>query len=304
MPAELDIHSVTCLVSGDFQVVRHPQIPNASPRRCQVFVSDREIFSCLFPGIIKANAIYYGSELAVEIVWEMLYSARLGIGSHTADGSEGNLIFMYTSPDYSMGNHNHPYGEIPCLAFPYDFTIKEVGESDYSSITNPPFPYYLPGKELENRGSVTVGANPRSIYEGENIQLRNFSLSLSNGWGETQRTIFPEIGEIMYLGWGEPFVLNQNYDRSASVVGRKYLPNPDAAQIIMRSLDSNIYSSLYRLVADPLPPPCDIPITVDPQYRDTGHFCMSYPEYTTLMTRFPQMNQNINTTNNLLRESL
>ena len=58
-----------------------------------------------------------------------------------------------------------------------------------------------------------------------------------------------------------------------------------------------------RSPPDP-PPPCDIPITVDPQFRDTGHFCMSHSEYNTLMTRFPQTNQRINTTNNLLRESL
>ncbi|MCL1468675.1 hypothetical protein [Argonema galeatum] len=54
----------------------------------------------------------------------------------------------------------------------------------------------------------------------------------------------------------------------------------------------------------PPPPPCDIPITVDPGFRDTGYFCMSHSEYNTLMPRFPQINQNINTTNNLLRESL
>ena len=67
--------------------------------------------------------------------------------------------------------------------------------------------------------------------------------------------------------------------------------------------DFSIVSNVVVNSAD-LPPPCDIPITVDPQFRDTGHFCMSYPEYNTLMTRSPQMNQNINVTNNLLRESL
>jgi|GEM_PF-4519527 len=55
---------------------------------------------------------------------------------------------------------------------------------------------------------------------------------------------------------------------------------------------------------DPPPPPCDISITVDPGFRERGYFCMSNSEYTQLMQRFPQQVNRINTTNNLLRESL
>ena len=46
---------------------------------------------------------------------------------------------------------------------------------------------------------------------------------------------------------------------------------------------------------------CDIPITIDPQYRDTGYFCMSFEEYNQLMTRFPNLRNQISTTNDLLR---
>ena len=122
----------------------------------------------------------------------------------------------------------------------------------------------------------------------------------------------------------------------AELVGENYDPSPMSCNNLIYALFSRVYinypsylvgvaghnpvgprlpdfpncpqrdrSFSFKEIAIPLwfdaPDRCDIPITIDPQYRDTGYFCMSFEEYNQLMTRFPNLRNQISTTNDLLR---